>query len=66
MARAMLTFSKEVLSKVSFNPDLFTRELNKALQALLPHEVDEIYLYVLELAEYNPALKSSLYLFNYM
>jgi len=37
MARAMFEYSKTVLKKVSFNTDLFCRELEKALKRLLPH-----------------------------
>jgi len=32
MARAMFEYSKTVLKKVSFNTDLFCRELEKALK----------------------------------
>ena len=39
MARAMYEYTKTVLKKVSFNTDLFCRELEKALNRLLPYEV---------------------------
>ena len=42
MARAMYEYSKTVLRKVSFNSDLFYKELEKALQRLLPHEINEL------------------------
>jgi len=42
MARAMFEYSKTVLKKVSFNTDLFCRELEKALKRLLPHEISEL------------------------
>ena len=42
MARAMFEYTKTVLKKVSFNADLFCKELEKALSRLLPHEVKEL------------------------
>lgn len=42
MARAMFEYTKTVLQKVSFNKDLFVRELEKALERLLPYEVKEL------------------------
>lgn len=42
MARAMFEYTKTVLSKVSFDPVLFCKELQKAVTRLLPHEIEEI------------------------
>ena len=39
MARAMFEYTKTVLKKVSFDATLFCRELEKALQRLLPYEI---------------------------
>lgn len=64
MARAMLAYTKEILEKVSFDSDLFFRELNKALNMLLPHEIEELYFHVVQMATVNPQLRSSLYLFR--
>jgi len=38
----MLQYFKTVLSKVSFNKDLFEKELKKAVALLLPAEVKEL------------------------
>ncbi len=46
MARAMFEYSKTVLKKVSFNTDLFCRELEKALKRLLPHEISELAIWL--------------------
>ena len=41
MARAMFEYTKTVLEKVSFNAELFRKELEKAVNRLLPYEVKE-------------------------
>ena len=42
MARAMFDYTKAVLSKVSFDVNLFCKELEKALTRLLPYEIEEL------------------------
>ena len=42
MPRAMLEYTKEILKKVSFDTQLFCRELKKATERLLPYELDEL------------------------
>ena len=39
MARAMFEYTKVILKKVSFNSELFCRELEKSLQRLLPKTI---------------------------
>jgi DNA replication protein DnaD len=46
MARAMFEYTKTVLKKVSFNSDLFCIELGKALERLLPYEVEELTIWL--------------------
>ena len=41
MARAMFEYTKTILKKVSFNSDLFCKELKKSLATLLPYEIEE-------------------------
>ena len=65
MARAMFNYTKEILEKVSFDPSLFAKELDKAIKSLLPHEIEELYFFVAELATCNPDLERSLYQFNF-
>jgi len=43
MARAMFEYTKTVLEKVSFNLELFKKELEKAVNRLLPYEIKELY-----------------------
>lgn len=42
MQNNMLEYSKEILEKVSFDHELFQKELKKALKLLSPDEVREL------------------------
>ena len=42
MKRPMIEYTKLILSKVSFDPNLVYRELKKAVNSLLPYEVEEL------------------------
>jgi len=56
MARAMFEYTKTVLKKVSFNTDLFCKELEKALKMLLPHEINELTIWLKEFIVSKPEL----------
>ena len=56
MARAMLEYTKTVLKKVSFNVDLFCKELEKAIHRLLPHEIEELKIWLVEFTANKPEL----------
>lgn len=56
MARAMFEYTKTVLEKVSFSVELFTRELYKALNRLLPYEIDELRLWLIRFTKEKPEL----------
>lgn len=60
MARAMFEYTKTVLNKVSFDVTLFCKEVKKALQRLLPYEIEELKLYILALVRQNPELNQCL------
>ncbi|MFK8061284.1 MAG: hypothetical protein AB8B78_14500 [Polaribacter sp.] len=60
MARAMFEYTKTVLKKVSFNSDLFCKELEKALNRLLPYEVDELTIWLKQFTSNKPELYSCL------
>lgn len=64
MARAMFDYTKTVLSKVSFDVNLFVKELKKALKRLLPHEIEELKLWVNSLIKENPQLDRCLVYLN--
>lgn len=60
MARAMLEYTKTVLKKVSFDTKLFCKELKKAISNLLPHEIEELKLWLQQFITDKPELKESL------
>ncbi|MFD0989769.1 hypothetical protein ACFQ1R_06655 [Mariniflexile jejuense] len=60
MARAMLDYTKTVLNKVSFDVTLFCKEVQKAVQRLLPHELEDLKQFILSLVQQNPELNQSL------
>jgi len=60
MARAMFEYTKTVLEKVSFNKDLFKKELEKAINRLLPYEIKELYLWLREFTLNKPDLHTCL------
>lgn len=64
MARAMFEYTKVVLQKVSFNSDLFCKELEKALQRLLPHEIKELIIWIKQFTANKPELYVCLTLIN--
>ena len=60
MARAMLEYTKTVLSKVSFDATLFCREVQKAVKRLLPYELEELKVFIHNLVVQNPELNQCL------
>jgi hypothetical protein len=60
MARAMFEYTKTVLKKVSFDVTLFCKELEKALQRLLPYEIEELKIFIQPLLLQNPELNQFL------
>lgn len=64
MARAMFDYTKTVLSKVSFDVNLFCKELKKALTRLLPYEVEELKVWIDSLIKQNPQLNQCLIYLN--
>ena len=60
MARAIYDYTKTILKKVSFDIDLFTKELKKAIKRLLPFEIEELRIWLLEYTANKPELYVSL------
>jgi DNA replication protein DnaD len=56
MARAMFDYTKTILQKVSFNSDLFSKELEKAISRLLPYEVEELTIWLKQFTANKPEL----------
>ncbi len=57
MSRAMFEYTKTVLDKVSFDANLFCKEVQKALKRLLPYEIEELKLFIQNLIKTHPDLK---------
>ena len=64
MSRAMYDYTKAILNKVSFEVSLFCIELKKALTRLLPHEIEELKIWVHCLIEQKPQLNKCLIYLN--
>lgn len=62
MARAMYEYTKTVLQKVSFNSELFCKELEKAMKRLLPYEIDELVIWLKQFTANKPELYNCMYL----
>jgi DNA replication protein DnaD len=60
MGRAILDYSKTVLKKVSFDVELFSKELEKAVKRLLPFEIEELRIWLLQFTVDRPELYPSL------
>jgi len=57
----MFEYTKTVLQKVSFNSDLFCKEVEKALKRLLPYEIDELTIWLKQFTANKPELYSCLH-----
>ncbi|MFI2742520.1 hypothetical protein ACG2LH_07255 [Zhouia sp. PK063] len=60
MARAMFEYTKTVLSKVSFDSALFSKELQKAVKRLLPAELEELRIWLTSFIAGKPELSECL------
>ncbi|AUC14521.1 hypothetical protein BTO06_04895 [Tenacibaculum sp. SZ-18] len=56
MPRAMFEYTKTILKKVSFNAELFCKELEKAVDRLLPYEVEELVIWLRQYTANKPEL----------
>ena len=57
MARAMFEYTKMILRKVSFDTNLFCTEVKKAMERLLPYEIEELKVFIESLIKINPDLR---------
>ena len=56
MKISMYGYTKSILERVSFDPDLFCKELQKALQFLLPYEIEQLAKWLAEFIDQKPEL----------
>ena len=64
MKSTMFTYTKNILERVSFDPQLFCKELAKALKTLLPYEIEQLTDWVLNYTIEKPELKQCLIYIN--
>jgi hypothetical protein len=57
MSKSMLSYTKKVLKGVSFDVELFCKELKKAYKVLLPHELEELTDWLMNFVKQNPELR---------
>ncbi len=60
MARAMFEYTQTILKKVSFDPILFCKELEKAIKRLLPYEIEELRIWLDQFTNGKPELNQYL------
>jgi hypothetical protein len=64
MSKIMYDYTKSVLERVSFDPLLFCKELEKAIRTLLPYEIDQLREWLLKFTSGKPELKQCLLIIN--
>ena len=64
MSKIMFDYTKSVLERVSFDPILFCKELEKAIKSLLPYEMELLREWLLFFVIEKPELKQCLLIVN--
>ncbi|GGA76213.1 hypothetical protein GCM10008015_16010 [Flavobacterium palustre] len=64
MTKIMFDYTKSILERVSFDPVLFCKELEKAIKTLLPYELDQLKEWLMSFIVEKPELKPSLVIVN--
>lgn len=64
MSRLIYDYSKSVLERVSFDSKLFCKELEKAIRTLLPYEIEELTIWLLQFTKEKPELRQCLLIIN--
>ncbi len=57
MKRTMFAYTKTILERVSFDPLLFCKELEKALKILMPYEIEKLAEWLLNFTVEKPELR---------
>lgn len=57
MSKMMFDYTKSILERVSFDPVLFCKELEKAIKTLLPYEMEQLQEWLLSFVIEKPELK---------
>ncbi len=64
MSRKIFDYTKSVLERVSFDATLFCKELEKALKMLLPYEIEQLTVWLLNFTKEKPELRQCLRIIN--
>jgi len=56
----MFEYTKTILQKVSFDPVLFCKELEKAVNRLLPYEIEELRVWLNQFIQGKPGIRPAL------
>ena len=64
MSKIMFDYTKSVLERVSFDPILFCKELEKAIRTLLPYELEQLKEWLFDFTYEKPELKHCLVIVN--
>lgn len=60
MSKVMFDYTKSILERVSFDPLLFCKELEKAVRTLLPFELEQLKEWLFEYIVEKPELRTCL------
>ena len=64
MSKVMFDYTKSILERVSFDPVLFCKELEKAINVLLPYEMEQLREWLFNFTMGKPELKQCLLIVN--
>ncbi len=64
MSRLIYDYTKSVLERVSFDAKLFRKELEKAIQSLLPYEIEQLKEWLYGFTKERPDLRLCLQSIN--
>lgn len=57
MAKTMLSYTKMILKRVSFEPTLFCKEVKKAMKLLRPFEIKQLSAWIINYIKEKPELQ---------
>lgn len=60
----MFLYTKSILERVSFDAKLFCKELEKAVNVLLPYEIDQLRDWLFQFTKERPELRQCLIYIN--
>lgn len=64
MSKSMVIYTESILERVSFDPKLFCKELEKAIKMLLPYEIEQLTEWLINFTKEKPELRYCLNVVN--